>query len=55
MNQILEAKRTKKKKNAMSYPSEIIGKFWVDRLPKLDFGQAIKFQISEWIRKVAGP
>lgn len=36
----------------MSYPSEIIGKFWVDRLPKLNFGQAIKFKISKWIEKL---
>lgn len=31
-----------KKKKEMSYPTEISGEFWLDRLPKLDFGQVLE-------------
>ena len=49
--QVWGAKRTE---NAMSHPSEIIGEFWVYRLPRLRFGQMIEVKISKWIEKAAG-
>lgn len=44
----------REEKNAMAYPSEITGEFWVGS-PKLDFGQMIEVKVSKWVEKAAGP